>query len=167
MKSMLALIVLPVLAAGLAAGGFKVVPNKENVVSSRLEGSWVADTELYERLKGSPPGKNAKPIEVRSAPEVAEKIPDKYGEFLKGRPLYMAGYLKWGDSESPFILSDLNGNPHMFTFRERDGDPMGDAESMNVMLAPAKDTKNDVLFLGGDFNNEPFRAYRRAEQAAK
>lgn len=167
MRQRLALIAIPFLVAAVGIGGFKITPDKENVVSSRLIGSWVPDPELHERLKGGAPGKNAQPIEVRSAPEIAEKIPEHYGEFLNGRTLYMAGYIKWGEQESPFVLTDHHGNPHLLMFRERDGDPFGDGESCNVMLAWAKDPKNDLLFMGADFNNEPFRPYRRADEAAK
>ena len=168
MNSRLPIVLAAALLAGATVvGGFKVTPDKENVVASRLLGAWIPDPQLYERLKGAAPGKNAKPIEVRSAPEIVEKIPDKYGEFLNGRTLYMAGYIKRGEDESPFVLTEMHGNPHMIWFRERDGDPYGDGESCNVMLAPAKDPQNDVLLLGGDFNNEPFRPYRRAEESAK
>jgi hypothetical protein len=44
------------------------------------------------------------------------------------------------------------------------GDPLGDAESFNVMLAVARDGTNDLLFIGGDFNNQPFAAYRRVKR---
>lgn len=43
---------------------------------------------------GCVPGKNVQLIELRSAPEVAEKIPDQGGDFLNGRTLYMAGYCR-------------------------------------------------------------------------
>jgi hypothetical protein len=44
---------------------------------------------------------------------------------------------------------------------------MGDAESFNVMLAVAKESANDLLFIGGDFNNQPFSAYERQPQASE
>jgi hypothetical protein len=36
-----------------------------------------------------------------------------------------------------------------------------------IMLAPARETENDLLFIGGDFNNQPFSAYARAKAEAK
>jgi hypothetical protein len=66
-----------------------------------------------------------------------------------------------------FILIEMKGNPHVVYFRERDGDPLGDAESFNVMLAVAKDKPSDLLFIGGDFNNQPFTAYERSETDRK
>ena len=44
-------------------------------------------------------------------------------------------------------------------FREANGDPRGDAESFNLILAPGKETQNDLLFIGGDFDNQPFAEY--------
>jgi hypothetical protein len=35
------------------------------------------------------------------------------------------------------------------------------------VLAPARETENDLLFIGGDFNNHPFSAYARAKVEAK
>ena len=67
------------------------------------------------------------------------------------------------DKEHVFVLIEHRGNPHLVWFREAGGDPLGDAESFNVMLAPAKDTANDLLFIGGDFNNQPFSAYKRVK----
>jgi hypothetical protein len=34
-------------------------------------------------------------------------------------------------------------------------------ESFNVMIARAKEPANDLLFIGGDFNNQPFSAFKR------
>jgi hypothetical protein len=75
----------------------------------------------------------------------------------------MAGIMKSGKNDYPFILIEHKGNPHIVIFREWDGDPVGDAESFNVMLAVAENTSNDLLFIGGDFNNQPFYALERAE----
>ena len=65
----------------------------------------------------------------------------------------------------PFLLIAVHGNPHVLYFRERDGDPMGDGESFNLVLAPAREPASDLLFIGGDFNNQPFAAYDRQADA--
>ncbi len=144
---------------------FQVKPDKENVVSSRLEGEWQVDQELDNRLQGVPRGMET--ITVRSDAAVVETIPAKYEEFLGDKQLFMAGTLIKGDEEYPFVLIEHRGNPHMLMFRASGDDPMGDVESCNVMLAPAKDRAHDILLLGGDFNNEPFRAYERVEREHK
>jgi hypothetical protein len=77
----------------------------------------------------------------------------------------MAGIMTRHNKDYPFILTQLFGSPHIVYFRERDGDPMGDSESFNVMLAPAENKTNDLLFIGGDFNNQPFKAYERKQKS--
>jgi hypothetical protein len=146
-------------------GGLKVESDKDNVVGSRLEGKWARDPVLTERLTGEMPNRgNRMSFEFKSDTTVAEKIPEKFNKFLADKKIYLAGMMTTADGKQyPFLLIELKGNPHVVYFRERDGDPMGDAESFNVMLAVAHEKKNDLLFIGGDFNNQPFTAYSRAK----
>lgn len=144
---------------------FQVKREEGNVVSSRLEGKWQLYVLLTKRLFGEDYqlslASSGRYVSFKSDSSVVEKIPDKYEKFLHDKTIYMAGTMKLRGKDFPFILIELIGNPHIVYFRERDGDPMGDAESFNVMLAPAKDKANDLLFIGGDFNNQPFSAYER------
>ena len=128
--------------------------------SSRLEGHWRVNGAISTRLGGN----QGDALEFRTEYKIVTKIPGKYEQFLAGRTIYMAGTMKFREMEYPFILIEHKGNPHIVFFRERDGDPMGDAESMNVMLAVAEKTSKDLLFIGGDFNNQPFTAYERVEK---
>lgn len=158
--------------AGLAVpAALKVTPDKENVVASRLAGTWEVDAALTKRLRGQ---------ELHGAkmfrrtfvvdPAVVDRIPAKFADLLKDKPIYLAGRMRRivaaGAGVNPFILTVLHGNPHIVYFRERDGDPMGDAESFNVMLARGATPEQDLLFIGGDFNNQPFTAYRRVDAGA-
>jgi len=149
--------------SAVAWAAFSVTADKENVVAGRLEGEWQLHAELTRRLLGEE--RPAAQLAFKSAPEMAGKVPAKYEKFLDKKQIYMAGIVKLKGKEHPFILVEHKGNPHVVWFRERDGDPMGDAESANVMLAPAKDQANDLLFVGGDFNNQPFSAYERVKAA--
>jgi hypothetical protein len=144
-----------------AQAAHKVEADKENVVSSKLEGTWEPDDELTRRLGGSSKGR----ISFTSDANVAAKIPAKYDDYLKGKRIYMAGVMTLKQVDHPFILIEHKGNPYVVYFRKRGEDPLGDAESFNVGAAVAKDTKNDLLFVGGDFNNQPFSAYRRVNVA--
>jgi hypothetical protein len=149
---------LTVLATSPAhSAPFKVRADKENVVASKIAGHWELDELLTKRLGGS----GIRKVSFHEDATVVEKIPAKYEEFLGERAIYMAGKMVI-DEEVPFILIEYKGNPTVVFFRERDGDPLGDAESFNVMLAPGKNTQDDLLFIGGDFNNQPFSALRRA-----
>ena len=142
----------------------KFKPNKENVVSSRIEGRWQVNKAMSNRLSARLADRNqGKTIEFHADEKVVAKIPGKYEKFLADKTIYMAGTMKSGKNEYPFILIEHKGNPHIVIFRERDGKPLGDAESFNVMLAVAEKTSNDLLFVGGDFNNQPFYALERAE----
>jgi len=155
-----------VLTAAAHAGALEVKPNKENVVASRLEGKWVVEPKLTQRLYGQhrasfPPGNE---VEFISDPAVAKRIPERHVKVLKGRPIYMAGTMKVKAATHPFILIELNGNPQLCYFTEEDGDPMGHGESFILMLAVAKNRVDDLLLTGGDFNSQAFSAFERAER---
>lgn len=166
MNRLASLLLLPaLLAAAPWIGPFRVEPNQQNVVASRLVGTWEPDLALAERLGVSP----ADRIRFESDPEIAAKIPERYAKPLADRQIFLAGTMtrttpaEAGPSiqRYPFILLTMEGNPHLVYFRERKGDPMGDAESFNLSVIPAKDTANDLLFIGGDSNNQPFAAFHR------
>ena len=149
--------ILTPLAVRLAAE-LQVRSDKENVVASRLVGNWEPDAELTKRLGGNAPGT----VAFKSDLNVATKVPDKYEKFLKDKQIFLAGTMTLRGKDQPFVLIEMKGNPYVVWFREQGGDPFGDAESFNVMMAAAKETANDLLFIGGDFNNQPFAAYKRA-----
>jgi len=140
-------------------GEIEVKKDKENVVASRLIGIWRTSPELSQSLLG---GKTEKEhivfFEDKSIPG---KLPVKYTEFLKGKQIYLAGFMTRKDKQYPFILISHKGNPHLIYFREKNGDLMGDGESFNLVITPAKDKGKDLLFIGGDFNNQPFSAFER------
>ncbi|MBW3542659.1 MAG: hypothetical protein KY476_20540 [Planctomycetes bacterium] len=164
---------LPTLAAYVVAltspaakADNNVEPDKENVVASRLEGDWRIDAALTKRLTEGERAGAWSVVSFTSDPGVVAKIAAKYERALTNKRVYLAGTLtlKGGKPrEHPFLLVENSGNPHVVYFRERDGDPLGDTESFNVMLASAKERENDLLFIGGDFNNQPFSAYARAK----
>lgn len=160
-KSMKALGLALVATAALAAVADqpRVVEDPENVVASRLAGEWVADNTLDKRLGGE--GKADGVIAFVSDPSIARRVPELYHEFLEGRQIYMAGIMTLNGAECPFLLTENSGNPHVLFFLERDGDPMGNGESFNLMLARGVTPADDALFIGGDFNNQAFSGYRR------
>ena len=161
----LALALVATLSFSSHAGELVIQPNKENVVASRLAGEWRFDAELSERLISDKlqllNADALGQISFQNRPEITQAIPKKYEEWLGDKQIYMAGLMGFGGTDYPFILLNHNGNPHVVFFQERDGDPMGDSESFNVMLAPASDGANDILLLGSDFNNQPFMAFQR------
>ncbi len=146
-------------AAVLSASDFSVEPDPDNVVASRLVGEWVAHVGLSNRLWSSDKRASTDTLVFRSDPSVASQVPEQYGEFFGGKQVYQAGYMGSGEQEHPFLLITFHGNPHVVVFRERGGDPFGDAESFNLFIARARNESDDLLFVGGDFNNQPFKSY--------
>jgi len=154
---------------GVARAQLEVEPDEQNVVASRLIGSWQADAELCERLGSDGQqefgniGDNV--LTFTEDATVAGLIPERFERPLKEYQIYLAGTMSFGDESFPFVLLSIRGNPHLLIFREQNGNAFGDSESMNVMLAYAEEPANDLLFLGGDFIGQPFAAYGRVEQA--
>ena len=104
--------------------------------------------------------KNRK-MEFRIDHSIIKELPERYYPFLKEKKIYTCGFVTMYGETRPFYLTEIKGNPVILHFGERNGDPMGDSESFYVMLAVAKEKVNDMLFQGGDFNNQPFTAYKR------
>lgn len=148
-----------------AAEELKVEPDKENVVASRIEGDWQVHAPLTERLTGGQ-GLLLKKLSFKSDPAVATKIPGKYAEHFQQQniKIYLAGHVELDGKKCPFVVTNIHGNPHVIFWLERDGDPFGNGESFNVMLTVAEDQQNDLLFVGGDFNNQPFTALERVKK---
>jgi len=162
-----ACIVLAAVAA--AAAGLTVQEKSDSILARGLEGTWQVEPDLARRLLG---GEQAPPRLIfvfTGDPRIAASIPDKHNEFFKGKAIYMAGTFTRGREgehveagpKHPFVLVEHNGNFHLVWFRERDGDPMGDAESNIVAFAPARQKGNDLLFIGGDDPGERFLAFER------
>ncbi|WP_375562064.1 hypothetical protein ACE193_05820 [Bernardetia sp. OM2101] len=135
----------------------KYINDKENVVSSAMEGEWFSRQEGYTMI-------------FKKDSTILEQIPTKYQGFLKDKTIYSAGYItiksetKTYTENKPYLLTVLSGNPHIFWFRERNGDPLGDAESFNVFIAIGETPADDLLYVGGDFNNQPFLRFTRVKK---
>ena len=152
---------LLVLAAPLTLD-LRVRPDPNHVVASRLAGAWGADPELCERL-GTKPWMER--IEFTPDEGVLAQIPAELSEFIARERIWQAGtvrYVERGqERRGPYALLTHTGNTVAHIFRARDGEALGDGEACILTLVPARERAADLLFLGGDFNNEPFRAYRR------
>jgi hypothetical protein len=179
----LPLLLVAAAATAQAQAKLEVRPDRQNVVASRLIGEWVPDVALTTRLGGSAlsGGSNSSDPRAgggmifRSDPSVLSQIPDDIAaQVLRITPpvqVYMAGVMTLGGIEHPFLLGNLGGNPSVLFFRDKrreNGEVLknADGESFLLALTPAKEPSNDLLFLGGDFNNQPFSAFRRVGSPA-
>jgi len=153
---------LVLLAAPALAPDLRVRPDPNHVVASRLAGAWEPDPELGERL-GTKPWMER--IEFAPDEGVLAQIPAEVGEYIAKERIWQAGtvrYLERGEERrGPYALVTLTGNTIAMLYRSRGGEGIDDGEGCIVTLVPARETAQDLLFVGGDFNNEPFRAYRR------
>lgn len=141
--------------------GLEVKPDRRNVVANALIGEWRLDQALQDRLGG--PAEAGDRIAFREDAAVLAKVPRQLAEKLRSMRLFLAGTMTRKGKEHAFLLTELNGNPTVVWFRERNGDPLGDAESNNVMLARGAVPQADLLFVGGDSDNQPFACYARAQ----
>lgn len=159
-----------------------VVAEPDNVVASELLGVWYPDKELTQRLSGRADNKafRAERITFRKSDEAQERIvahlqsllnkltvrsntkPDEREVMKMLRTVYLAGEVVFHrdgkETAQDFALVTLRGNPCILYY-----DREGDMESTLVMLARDKVGDNDLLFIGGDFNNQSFAAWRRNE----
>jgi hypothetical protein len=150
----------------LKADDLKFTKDKENVVSSRLSGSWIIEGALNLRLTGKDEVKDLKKVTFVGDDSVFDRLPGKYKKFLikEQASVFMTGWMTFGKQKCPFFLVERKGNPHILFFLKVGDNVFGNGESFNVMMAVAEETENDLLFIGGDFNNQPFRAYRRVKK---
>jgi hypothetical protein len=156
-----------------AQSRLQVRTDPQHVVASRLVGEWEPNAVLTTRLggralAGGAPGSDDRVggrVVFKSDSSVAGRIPAAMATvMLREEPalqVYLAGTVTFGGRDHPFLLITIKGNTQMLYFRPRGGDPYGDGESFILSLAPAKEPMNDLLFIGGDFNNQPFSAYQR------
>lgn len=146
------------LVAQADTNGLQVRSDPQNLVANSLIGAWRLDAALNQRLghKGG-----AERLEFRSDATVVGKVPAALAKKLSTFRIYLAGTMVMRDKEHAFLVTELAGNPTIVWFRERGGDPLGDAESWSVALVRAEAQAADVLFVGGDNDNQSHAAYAR------
>lgn len=153
---------LVLFAAPALAPDLRVRPDPNHVVASRLAGAWALDPELTERL-GANPGMER--IEFTPDEGVLAQIPAELTEPIAKERIWQAGTMRYVERgvehREPYALITHTGNSIAVAYRSRGGEGLDDGESCILTLIPARETAQDLLFVGGDFNNEPFRAYRR------
>ncbi len=140
---------------------------KENVVASRRLGTWEVDAGLTRRLRGHQETRDLTfTLDWSLFPDsVFKRLSQELVKQDMRLTVYAMGLAKGllKDQEVPFFLTTMDGTPRVYWFRPENGDPFGNGESFNVMLARGRERGNDLLFRGGDFNNQPFTAYKRKD----
>ena len=85
-RRLTALVAVLAFGAAVPAAELRVQPNKENVVASRLEGTWRPHGALTQRLTGRPQRKDGESptgvLRFHSDPAVAARFPERYRKHL-------------------------------------------------------------------------------------
>ena len=149
--------------------GVPLCISADNIVGSSLIGTWVEDTELSGRLAN--PKEEAVPIhEIVFVPNIQVTT---FFNVLRtlGKCAYLAGDMtvtvtkngKKNTFITPFVLSENSGNPTLFIDEKwnNNNNQVADLHNIFVMLAKSTDTSKDILFVGGDSNDEDMRALIR------
>ncbi len=131
-----------------------------NVTASRLLGQWTVNVELTTRLK---PSANTRKdtIEFILDSTAIKSIPEENLEYVKNKTIYLSGYFILKNKKHPFLLTESDGNTHLVYYRDNNGVKNADGESFILFIGVSNDKKNDLLLTGGDFNNQPFKAWDR------
>jgi hypothetical protein len=149
-----------------------------NILADRIFGEWEPDIELTLRMLGEVPSslaggrlKHTKDLSVLKFFPGIGKCAYTAGWFeadvpaLDNEPAYHA--------KTPFVLVDINGNPAIL-FDEDDffGQRAGRQPRLDVitelhrgfrMLGKGATPERDILFVGGDNNNQPLYPFKRAQ----
>ena len=143
-----------IFGASVAQAKVRLCPNEQNVVSNALPGEWKADLTLFDRLAATEP--NLKNAEVTFVKD--DKVADKFPK-LKGKCAFVAGVLtlkNFKPNETftfPAVVIEMNGNMTLvYQEQENHADGSPDLETSIVNIARTEGNKNDILFLGNDFN---------------
>ena len=149
----------------------KVLYDKDNIAAGKIEGLW----EINNDLKGFSTSKNYSDIDMIRficRPSIVDSLPEKYNSIFKDYIIYQAGIIVLHRQNHPFILISNSGNPVIVWFRDRDlsekvgeiieeKEYLGDTESFIFFIAVANQASNDLLFIGGDFNEGALKCYKR------
>lgn len=131
-----------------------------NVTASRLPGAWQMNSDISERLQGRKPRKTDTVTFIVDT-TVKRIIPAVHLKKIKGKKIYLSGYVIFENDRYPFLLIDTDGNTRLLYFRDKQGVKYGDGESFLLFIAVSKNKQKDLLFTGGDFNNESFNCWER------
>jgi len=144
---------------------FKVEPDPENVVASRLVGEWVREDKVSRWLGA---GFTLPTIGFLSDPTVLVDLPASLADDARRTRVYLAGRidngLADGKAQPRFLLVQRNGNMCLLTWDASRPELARTPAPMKVMLAPATDGKHDLLFLAPAAGNGGCVAYTRKGQ---
>jgi len=149
----------------------EVVSSNDNVIARHLAGNWTYNKHVTEHLtKNRSPGRAEEDktplhdiiLSFANDPEVLNDVPTDHCRFLKANKLevFMAGlfqiaHVEFGITQHVFVLISSQGVPGIIYWRGEE------AVTNYLLMAPAAQSGNDLLFLGEDSAAKPFSALHR------
>ena len=138
----------------------RVVPNDENVVAKRVQGTWNINVEWTRKLD-----RDRNPIlkTLKFTTDVAvlsklQSISDRY----RDKDIFNAGWLTIDNSDKfPYLITCANGNPQVIWFTPLPGNWLGTANVRTIWIAIGRDMSNDILLWGGDHTWDVSAIYER------
>jgi hypothetical protein len=146
--------------AALAFQFSKASSVDENILATRLEGRWVLDTAITDRLEAPRGFEVPRAFQFTKDDVVLKKLITAYPRFAS-ETIYLAGTAHIGTVDHWFVLTNDKGNAHLVLFTPTREGPVGEPHYLNVNMACSRDKMKDLLFIGGDFARESAAAYSR------
>merc|ERR1719348_2850161 len=160
------LLILSILLPVTVSAQCVLTQDPENVVGTQLAGDWAINLDLTTQLwPDYQDWVEVTAVSFTDNPSIVDMLPEEdCGSWMNDfGQLFMGGEMTFTMEEEtltfPYILGSSSGNPHLVYWTVQ----MTDAESFNLMIARAEDKDKDMLFIGGDFNNQPFTAWSRMD----
>jgi hypothetical protein len=139
---------------------FSDASSKENLLLSRLEGQWLVNMDITQRLDSGRPTLPPKTVEFVKSDKVLDQLRALSPRF-KSASVVMGGTMKINETAHPFVIESEQGNSHLVILNPERGDPIGQIVTAFICMAPSRDMTKDLLFLGGDTPRESAAAYDR------
>lgn len=141
----------------LAGNLWGILLQEGNAASQHLAGEWRLVPDLSERLTGHRSGAPER-ISISSDSSVLVSLPPPVKALLKTTPAYLAGTLTFSSARFSYVLTVQEGSLRLLCFQP--GLPSV-VTSILFDVIPATEPQNDLLFLGGEKDGQPYFAYER------
>lgn len=151
----------------ISAQELKLIENRRHLISHKLEGNWKIHTPITQHLRNLEDF-HIKEVSFRKDPKILKNLPPDFVKDLARFPLYLAGHLsihmvkggKEAKHDLEFVIAEYSGHPWLLYLQKEKGKYV-DIESNYIYIVSAEDSKNDLLFIGGDNPREAFTALER------
>lgn len=160
MKILGAISAIAVLAGMALAFQSSASPADDNLIAARLEGRWVLDATITDRLEAPRGFQPPRGFEFTQDDMVMKQLLVVYPRFAT-EAIYMSGTAHIGAEKHWFVLTNDKGNNHLVLFTATKDGPVGQPHYYNISMVCARDRMKDLLFIGGDVARESAAAYCR------